>query len=201
MFVNSSILDVTLTLHQDKSSSAVQPVSRHCLCHPNTLQQVCGTGHSQGSTAVPCREHMDMECQAHTDPLPSDLQKEKPVLADCRLLSRVTGRAAGGGAGKAPSPCQAQPRCCCRALDAAPGAGPAPGTAGDCCWAQNNDFTLLMPHPQSTTVCATQRLIHAPVGFVGCYSLVPCMQRHGIRKSFHPDAGSLILLLSRERTE
>lgn len=71
----------------------------------------------------------------------------------------------------------------------------------DCCWAQNNDFTLSMPHPQSTTVCATQRLIHAPAGFVGCYSLVPCMERHGIRKSSHPDAGSLFLQLSRERTE
>lgn len=77
LFLNSSILDITLTLQHDKCSSALQPGCRHYLCHPNALQQVCGTGHSQGSTAVPCREHVDMECQAHTDPLPSDLQSNQ----------------------------------------------------------------------------------------------------------------------------
>lgn len=108
MFLNSSILDVILTLHHDKSCSALQPGCRYYLCRTDALQQVCDTGSSQGALLYPageCQAHA--KCRAHTDPLPSNLQpnqnrRKKTVLADCKLLTRVTQRAARGRAGKAP---------------------------------------------------------------------------------------------------
>lgn len=179
----------------------MQPGCRHYWCHSEALQQVCGTVYSQGSIAVPCREHTDMECQAHTDPLPSHLQSNQTSASRLQVSeqndwgsSRRKSREGSTNPARHSHAELQSSGCCSRGW-------PSTRHSWDCCWAQNNDFTLSMPHPQSTTVCATQRLIHAPAGFVGCYSLVLCMERHSIRKSFHTDAGSLILPLGRERTE
>lgn len=160
------------------------------LCHTDALQQVCGTGYSQGSTAL--RTWSARHTQILSPPIYSQIKTEgKPRGSRLQVPEQSDSESSRRRSREGSPNSAAELR----------GAGPAPGTAGHCCWAQNNDFTLLMPHPQSTAVCATQRLIEAPVAFVGCYSLVSCMERHGIRKSFHPDAGILILQLSRERTE
>lgn len=142
-----------------------------------------------------------MECQAHTDPLPSHLQSNQTSASRLQVSkqndwgsSRRKSREGSTNPARHSHAELQSSGCCSRGW-------PSTRHSWDCCWAQNNDFTLSMPHPQSTTVCATQRLIHAPAGFVGCYSLVLCMERHSIRKSFHTDAGSLILPLGRERTE
>lgn len=160
--------------------------------------------HGQG---VPGTRQSAEHTQILSPPIYSQIKTEKetsasrlqvPDLSDSESSRR---KSREGSLSPAPHGCNAAGRAPAAGRTLLRGAGPVPGTAGDCCWAQNNDFTLLMPRPQTTTVHATQRLIHAPVGFVGCYSVVSCMERCGIRKSFHPDAGSLILQLSRERTE
>lgn len=110
MFLNSSILDVILTLHHDKSCSALQPgcLGAGIIC---VALMPC----SRSVTLALPREHCftlqgsarhTAKCRAHTDPLPSNLQsnqnrRKKTVLADCKLLTRVTQRAGRGRAGKA----------------------------------------------------------------------------------------------------